>query len=180
MYPPLQRRGLYEALSPEFCAWSRVLKIFIYCVQKIGTVHQTADSCTPSDPQAHSPAFVLPSQSFLSWLVINCMQHFMVLSDASEATLRHWGNIYILYRLYTFSREGHPFVLHVLNGETIFRPELNKLCTFLTVNQQTNKYCFQKQQQPNHAWGSVWLFYDLQWTYARQQWVWSCSVLQQS
>ena len=25
--------------------------------------------------------------------------------------------------------------------------------TFLTVNLQTNKYCFQKQQRPNHAWG---------------------------
>ena len=43
--------------------------------------------------------FVLRSWSFLSWLVINCMQHFLVLSLALEATLRHWGNIYKLYRL---------------------------------------------------------------------------------
>ena len=55
MYHPLQRRGLYEALSPEFCACSGVLKISFYCVQKLGIVHQTADSCTPSDSQAHFP-----------------------------------------------------------------------------------------------------------------------------
>ena len=55
MYPPLQRRGLYEALSPELCACSGVLKISFYCVQKLGTVHQTADTCIPSDSQAHSP-----------------------------------------------------------------------------------------------------------------------------
>ena len=54
MYPPLQRRGLSEALSPEFCACSEVLKISFYCVQKLGTVLQTADSCTPLDSQAHS------------------------------------------------------------------------------------------------------------------------------
>ena len=54
MYPPLQRRGLYEALFPEVCACSGVLKISIYCLQKLGTVHQTADSCNPSDSQAHS------------------------------------------------------------------------------------------------------------------------------
>ena len=54
-------------------------------------------------------SFVLPSPSFLLWLLINSMQHFLVLSDASEATLRHWGNIYKLYRLYIFLREGHHF-----------------------------------------------------------------------
>ena len=63
-----------------------------------------------------SQTFVLPAQSFSSWLVINCMQHFLVLSDASEATLRHWGNIYKQYRLYICLREGHHFVLYVLNG----------------------------------------------------------------
>ena len=54
MYPPLQRRGLYEALSPQFCACSGVLKISFYYAQKLGTVHQTADSYTPLDSQAHS------------------------------------------------------------------------------------------------------------------------------
>ena len=98
------------------------------------------------------------------------MQHFLVLSDASEATLRHWGNIYKLYRLYIFLREGHHFVLYVLNGEATLWHKLHKLYSFLTVNQQTNKCCFQKQQQPNHAWGSVWLFYDLQCISGRQQW----------
>ena len=50
-----QRRGLYQALAPEFCACSEVKKISFYFVQKLGTVHQTADSCTPSDSNAHSP-----------------------------------------------------------------------------------------------------------------------------
>ena len=31
--------------------------------------------------------------------------------------LRHWGNIYKLYSLYSFLREGHNFVLYVLNGK---------------------------------------------------------------
>ena len=89
-------------------------------------------------------AFVLPSQSFLSGLVIDCMQYFLVQSDASEATLRHWGNIYKLYRRYTFLREGHHFVLYVLNGEATLWQKLHELYSFLTVNQQSNKYCFQK------------------------------------
>ena len=53
--PPLLRRGLYKALSHGFCACSGVLKIIFYWLQKLGTVHQTADSCTPSDSQAYSP-----------------------------------------------------------------------------------------------------------------------------
>ena len=114
--------------------------------------------------------FVLPSESFLSLLVINCMQLFLVLSDASEATLRHWWNICKLYRLYIFFREGHHFVLYVLNGGPTLWHKLHKLYIFLTVNQQTNKCCFQKQQPPNHAWGSVWLLYDLQCISGRQQW----------
>ena len=114
--------------------------------------------------------FVLPSQSFLSWFVINCMQHFLVLSDALEATIRHWGNIYKLYRLYIFYREGHHFVLYVLKGKATLHRTLHKLYSFLTVKQQTNKCCFQNQQQPNHAWGSAWLFYDLQCISGRQQW----------
>ena len=40
---------LYEGLSPKFCACSGLFKISFYFVQKLGTVHQTADSCTPSD-----------------------------------------------------------------------------------------------------------------------------------
>ena len=32
------------------------------------------------------------------------MDKFMVLSEAAEATLRHRGNIYKLYRLYIFLR----------------------------------------------------------------------------
>ena len=52
--PLLQRRGLYNALSYGFSACSGVLKITIHCVQKLGTVKQTADRCTPSDSQAHS------------------------------------------------------------------------------------------------------------------------------
>ena len=98
------------------------------------------------------------------------MQHFLVLCDASGATLRHWGNIYKLYRLYIFLREGHHFVLYVLNGEATLWHKLHKLYSLLTVNQQTNKYCFQKQQQPNHTWGSLWLFYGLQHISGRQQW----------
>ena len=54
IHTPLLRRGLYKALSHWFCACSGVLKITLYCVQKLGTVQQTADSCTPSDSQAHS------------------------------------------------------------------------------------------------------------------------------
>ena len=91
------------------------------------------------------------------------MQHFLNLSDASEATLRHWGNSYKLYRrLYIFLREGHHIVLHVLNGEATLWHKLHKLYTFLTVNQQTNKRGFKQLQQPNHAWGIVWLYYCMQ------------------
>ena len=98
-------------------------------------------------------AFVLSSQSFLSRLVINCRQHFLGQSDASKATIRHWGNIYKLYRLYTFLREEHHFVLYILNGKATLWHKLHKLYSFLTVNQQPNKYCLQKQPQPNHAEG---------------------------
>ena len=55
IHPPLLRRGPYKALSHGFCACSGVLKINFYCVQKLGTVHQTADSCTPLHSQAYSP-----------------------------------------------------------------------------------------------------------------------------
>ena len=41
----------------------------------------------PSALQGLFLSFVIPSQYFLSLLVINCMQHFWVPSDASEATL---------------------------------------------------------------------------------------------
>ena len=51
----LLKRGFYKALSHGFCACSGVLMITFYCVQKLWTVHQTADSCTPSDSQAYSP-----------------------------------------------------------------------------------------------------------------------------
>ena len=51
---PLQRRGLYYVLSHGFCACPGGLKIIFYCIQKLWTVHQTADSCTPSDSQAYS------------------------------------------------------------------------------------------------------------------------------
>ena len=98
------------------------------------------------------------------------MQHFLVLSDALETTLRHQGNIYKLYSLYTFLREGHHFVLYVLNGEATLWHKVHKLYSFLTVNQQTNKCWLQKPNQPNHAWGSQWLFYDLQCISGRQQW----------
>jgi hypothetical protein len=98
------------------------------------------------------------------------MQHFLGLSDASEATLRQWGNIYKLYRLYIFMREAQHCVLYVLNGEAILWHNLHNLHSFLTGNRPTSKCCFQKQQQPNHAWGSVWLFYDLQCISGRQQW----------
>ena len=47
IHPPLRGRRLYKALSHGFCACSGVLKITLYCVEKLGTVHQTADSCTP-------------------------------------------------------------------------------------------------------------------------------------
>ena len=82
--------------------------------------------------------FVLPSKYFLSWLFINCMQHFLVLNVASEATLRH---IHKLYRLYIFMREGRHFVLYVLNGEATLWHRLNvhELYSFFAVYQQTNK-----------------------------------------
>ena len=48
--------------------------------------------------------FVLPSWSFLSWLVINCMHPFLVLSGASEATLRQWGNLHKLHSPIVFGR----------------------------------------------------------------------------
>ena len=82
----------------------------------------------------------------------------------------HWGNINKLYRLYTFFREWHHFVLYVLNGVATLWHKLHKVYAFLTVNRQTNKCCLQKQQHPNHAWGSVWLFYDMQCVSGRQQW----------
>ena len=53
IHTPLLRRGLYKALSHGFCACSGVLKITLYCVQKLGTVHQTADSCTPQTIPGH-------------------------------------------------------------------------------------------------------------------------------
>ena len=98
------------------------------------------------------------------------MQHFLVLSDASEATLRHCVNLHKLYTLYIFLREVHHFVLYVLNGEATLWHKPHKLYSFLTVNHETNKCCLKKQQQPNHAWGSVWLIYDLQCIFGRQQW----------
>ena len=67
------------------------------------------------------------------------MQHFLVLSWASEATLRHWGNVYKLYRLYVFLREGHRFVLYALNGEATLWHKLQKLYSFFALDQQTNK-----------------------------------------
>ena len=105
--------------------------------------------------------FVLPSWSFLSWLVINCMHPFLVLSGALEATLRQWGNIHKLYRLYIFLRERHHFVLYVPNGKAT---HWHKVYSFIAVDQQTNKCCFKSFQQhhlPNHAWGSVWLYYGM-------------------
>ena len=39
-------------------------------------------------------------------------------------------------------REGHYFVLYVLNGEATLWLKLHKLYSFLTVNPQTNKCCF--------------------------------------
>ena len=45
------------------------------------------------------------------------MQHFLVLSDA-------WG---ALYRVYIFLREGHPFLLYVLNGRATLWHKVNKL-----------------------------------------------------
>ena len=127
----------------------------------------------------HWMSFVLSSQSFLSWLVINCMQHFMVPSDASEATLRHWGNIYKLYRLYTFLRDGHYFVLYVLNGKATLWHKLHKLCSFLAVNQKL----FPEAAAPakpclRECKAVIWLaMYFCQVTVGS---VWSCSVLQQS
>ena len=72
------------------------------------------------------------------------MQHFLVLTDASETTLRQKGNIYKLYRLYILVREGHHLVQYVLNGEATLWPKLHKLYSFPTVNQQINKHCLQK------------------------------------
>ena len=67
------------------------------------------------------------------------MQHFLVLSDASKATFRHWGNICKLYRLYIFLREGHHFVLYVLNGEATLWHKLHKLYSFPQwISKQTN------------------------------------------
>ena len=83
-------------------------------------------------------AFVLPSWSFLSLLVINCMHPFLVLSGASEATLSQWGNIHKLYRLYIFLRERHQFVLYVPNGKAT---NWHKTYSFIAVDQQTKKYC---------------------------------------
>ena len=86
----------------------------------------------------HFRAFVLPSQSFLSWLVINCMQYFLVLNVTSGATLRH---IHKLYRLYIFMRDGRHFELHALNGEATLWHKLSvhELYSFFAVYQQTNK-----------------------------------------
>ena len=53
--------------------------------------------------------------------------------------------------VYIFLGEGHHFVLYVLNVKATLWHKLHKLYSFLKVNQQTNKCCFQKQQQPNHA-----------------------------
>ena len=89
------------------------------------------------------------------------MHPFLVLSGASEATLRQWGNIHKLYRLYIFLRERHHFVLYVPNGKAT---HWHKVYSFIAVDQQTNKCCFksfQQQHLPNHAWGSVWLYYGM-------------------
>ena len=37
-YPPLETRGLYKAVSYKYCARSGVLKVTVYCVQKVGTI----------------------------------------------------------------------------------------------------------------------------------------------
>ena len=150
--------GLKQPHNPSSMVWLLLLLETVFVCLLIFCEETVQNGVLPS-----------PSQSSLSWLVINCMQHFRVLNDASESTLRHWGNIYKLYRLNIFLREGHHFVLYVLNGKATLWHNLHKLYSFLTVNQQTNKCCFQKQHQPNHAWGSVWLFYDLQCISGRQQ-----------
>ena len=78
------------------------------------------------------------------------MHPFLVLSGASEATLRHRGNIHKLYRLYIFLREGHHFVLYVLNG--LLRTGL-ATGLFRMARLGECIVCFQQQQLPNHAWG---------------------------
>ena len=63
------------------------------------------------------------------------------------------------YSLCVFLRERHHFVLYVPNGNAA---HWHKVYSFITVDQQTNKCCFksfQQQHLPNHAWGSVWLYY---------------------
>ena len=110
------------------------------------------------------------------------MHPFLVLSGASEATLRQWGNIHKLYR------KGHKCCFksvqqqHLPNhalGQTVhFLEGKTPFCTVCTQWQgitmaqsgqfhrlkQTNKFCsknLQQQQLPNHAWGSVWLYYGM-------------------
>ena len=81
------------------------------------------------------------------------------------------GNTWALRKhLPSFLRGGHHFVLYVLNGEATLGHKLHKLFSFFTVSQQTNKCCFKKQHQSHHAWGRVWLFYDLQCISGRQHW----------
>ena len=98
---------------------------------------------------------------FLIMTCFNCMHPFLVLSGASEATLRQWGNIHKLYRLYIFLRFRHHFVLYVLYGKATY---WHKVYSFIAVDPQTNQCCFKSFQQQhllNHAWGSVWLYYGI-------------------
>ena len=106
-------------------------------------------------------AFVLPSWSFLSWLVINCMHLFA----GSEWGLR--GNTEAIWK--------HPQTVqtvHFLEGKTLF-------CTVCTQWQgntlaQSGQFhhsrsaknecfflSFQHQHIPNYTWGSVWLYYGM-------------------
>ena len=83
-------------------------------------------------------AFVLPSQSFLSWLVINCMQHFFGSKRCLGGnTQAHPQTVQTVH----FHEGRTPFctVCTQWRGNTLAQINVRVLYSFFAVYQQTNK-----------------------------------------
>ena len=118
----------------------------------------------PGDPQGQISQSLVLEQSYTHTQCVCARCSGMGNTQAMRKHLQpvqtvhfFWGKDTILYCMYSMAMQH--------SGTNCIN------CTVSSQwNQQTNKCCCQKQRQPNHAWGSVWLFYDLQCISGRQQW----------
>ena len=89
---------------------------------------------------------------------------------------RHWGNIYKLYGLYIFLREGHHFVLYVLNGEATLWHKLNKLYSFLTPTESSARSALAGPGPPLNPLNTLRLFSAIFWFFILQH-LWKMHLL---